>query len=334
LLRLRTDIDINADAIAEEILRGAAHRAYTDLNLFIEGQGLGTFVQQGFEQINNGMDQYAAWFTLLGAQNEAGTAYIINASSVQVDDGVTTTSFGTLVSTWNGMQASIDSIQTVVDGQAARVALTLDVNGYVTGWEWTNGGTPETGSLVILVPNLLVADPGNGLAAPRSILSYNSVLGVLELENVYAKLIKADSIETNMLKDNSVSEALIATNGTDQSIPNNSTFIEVVAADFTVVSGRVAVDVLVQLARNNGDRCGCEVRLKRQGSIVETRHDAGFYPSHTSSISVDRPCTFLLQGVPAGTYTFSVEVRIFDGNGGVSGWTKTDARMIITEFKK
>lgn len=334
LLQLRADIDINADAIAEEILRGAAHRAYTDLQLFVEGQAIGTFVSQGFEEINEGMSQYASWFTLLGAQNVGGTAWILNASSVIVDDGSTATSLVSLVSTWNGMTASIDELAEVIDGQVGRYALNIDVGGYLIGWEAVNGGTPETGSIIFKTSNFFIADPDNGIGG-AGVSPFSVVGGLVYANELWVRRIIANSIVTDMLVDNSISERMVARDDSDVTLSSSAGFSLAQSTNFDSINSILKIDCVVGVSRSSADgsRGDITIELRRGSTVIESRRSSALYANSSNEVC-DWNHTFIIDSVPAGTNTWNIYVRIGNGGGGWSGWTKRNCVMSFTEFKK
>lgn len=340
LLTLAADIAINADAILAEILQGAAHRAYVDLQLFINGQDVGTYVSTGIEEINDELMNYAAQFALLGAKNEGGTAWILNAATVKVTlDGISSTNFNTMVSTWNGYNATISDLSTVVNGQSARKALTIDVNGYITGYEWVNGGSPTTSAFTILTPNFYVVDPGNGLTTPRRILEYTG--GVLKMANIEVDTVKALSIDTQQLKDHSVSDSSIifqnnggggwdlATNAT-----TSSGYSEIFDTDYDIKGGNLLILFTMLNGLDGGTPAAVHIDLMIDGSPVDSRDhllDALF------GTTANYP--FLVQGLSVGIHDVKIRCRAnraSAGTGGTSpnqvdvGWTKT----LLMELKK
>jgi hypothetical protein len=136
---------------------------------------------------------FTTLFTLLGAKNAAGSAFILNDNAVQLSNGQSLatrlsgldTTIGNvnaaivnsdkarvdgdkanadsiqLVSTTvSGHTASIGTLSQSVNGVLARHGVSLDVNGYVTGYVQNNDG--KTGSFVILANRFAVVDPNGG----------------------------------------------------------------------------------------------------------------------------------------------------------------------------
>lgn len=132
-------------------------------------------------------------FTLLGAKNGAGTGWILDLNKVSVAEGTTLgtrlsgidTSIGNVSSsvvneqnarssadaalandisvvstTANNNTASVSSLSSSVNGLQAKYGVSLDVNGYVTGFLQNNDGT--SGSFTIVADKFAIVDPNAG----------------------------------------------------------------------------------------------------------------------------------------------------------------------------
>ena len=136
----------------------------------------------------------ASDLALLGAKTGDGSAWILDESTVTVSGGTESlgvrlsgidTSLGdnaaaivteqtaraaadtalasditTLQTTVGTNTASITTLQSTTDGLSARYGVSLDVNGYVTGFLQNNDG--QSGSFTILADKFAVVDPGGG----------------------------------------------------------------------------------------------------------------------------------------------------------------------------
>jgi len=117
----------------------------------------------------NGDNALAARTTSLEASIGNGTsglaalsARITEEMNARVNaDSANATSINTITTTMNGHTASINSVVSSVNGQRARAAMTLDVNGYITGWETSNNGA--TGQMYIRADRFAVGAPGAGI---------------------------------------------------------------------------------------------------------------------------------------------------------------------------
>jgi hypothetical protein len=140
---------------------------------------------------------FTGLFTLLGAKNAAGTAFVLDDSKVQLSNG---TALGTrlsgidaaingnsasitneitarvngdnanasaitsLQSTVNGHTASITTLQSTTNGLNAKYGVALDVNGYITGFVQNNNGT--SGTFAILADKFAIVTPGQNPTVP------------------------------------------------------------------------------------------------------------------------------------------------------------------------
>lgn len=80
----------------------------------------------------------------------------------------------TLTSTVNGNSASITTLNTSVNGVLGKSVLSINVNGFVTGWEFVNGGVGNS-SFVILTDRFAIATPGVGTTFPFVVGVINGV---------------------------------------------------------------------------------------------------------------------------------------------------------------
>jgi tRNA threonylcarbamoyladenosine modification (KEOPS) complex Cgi121 subunit len=135
--------------------------------------------------------------SLIGARNAAGTGWILDLSKVQVSptttlgtrlsgidtaigsnaaaivneqtarssaDSALASDISTLTTTVNGNTASVSTLQSSVNGLQARYGVSLDVNGYVTGFVQNNDGT--SGDFTILADRFAIVTPGAAPTVP------------------------------------------------------------------------------------------------------------------------------------------------------------------------
>jgi hypothetical protein len=210
-------IDLNAEQIAAEILRGALWRAYSDALLYLAGVPVGTVLLEEREQRVSANEAFAALMDLLGAKNGAGTAFILNAESVQVTPTQSLATFLTFInSTLGDGSVSITELREALNGQEARVALSINANGHLTGYEITSTG--GFGDFTIVSDKLQVVDPADTVGATAvTVLSYEAGRWVLSDEvyvrklvvgSLYAEHFTLGAVETPALQDNSVSNRI------------------------------------------------------------------------------------------------------------------------------
>lgn len=140
---------------------------------------------------------FASDLALLGAKNAGGTAWVLDLNKVQVSAGTSlgtrlsgidtavgnnsaaivneqnartsadnalSSSITTLTSTVNGNTASISTLQSSVNGLSAKYGVSLDVNGYVTGFVQNNNGT--SGTFTIVADKFAIVQPGSAPYVP------------------------------------------------------------------------------------------------------------------------------------------------------------------------
>ena len=321
-------LDSNAETIAGEILRGAAWRASREALDFIGGNALKSIVIDVVEDLDGAISD----IELIGVRNELGTAWVLNADTViPAGEGVgsTATSLTALRTQHDQNTADLVFLLESIDGEYAQATLTTNVAGYITGFKFWNGGSASNSAFVILSNRFAII--GGDMTDPQVLFDVDGTQ--ITMLNVKVNLLEANTVITNNIVDNAVTEDYTSTYTTDVTIPSNETFVEVHSASFTNVGSRVVIDVLLQLKRNGGTRCFFTCRLKKNGTTVETRYAADLFPFDTN-VPVDRQMQFIQTGLSSGTNTWSVEVMINDGNGGVSGWVGDSSRLLFRNFKK
>lgn len=151
----------------------------------------------------NADSAFASQLSLLGAQNAGGTAWILDLNKVRVDgttslgtrltgidtqiannaasivseqtarasaDSALSSQITTLTTTVNGNTASVNTLQASVNGLQAKYGVSLNVNGYITGFVQNNNGTQ--GTFTILADKFSIVSPGGGTpVTPFSVTS-------------------------------------------------------------------------------------------------------------------------------------------------------------------
>lgn len=250
-----SDLDINALAIIREAMTNTDLRAYTEAMTYIAGVPVGTFVLN--EVIRT--DDLVETIDLIGVKSEDALAFILNINTVYVDEdttlaqsyedirveaednlsaAVTTLSqaiidgdevsaslIESVTTTVNGHTASISTILTSVNGAYARAAVSLNVDGYITGWEINNNGT--TGSFIVVANEFGFVDPSGDY--PTIPFSYSG--GLLRMLNVSVDKLTANSVFTNNLVVGSSSQKVFAsTNSAYNNVPSGATLLSAVIA--------------------------------------------------------------------------------------------------------
>jgi len=132
-----------------------------------------------------------------------------------------TAQFGTLTSSVATNATAIATQTGVID---ALFTLTLDVNGYVSGFESTNDGT--TSDFQVISSHFIVAEPGTTGGTPISVFDIGTVGGVASIVfsgnmfadgTITANTLAAGSVTTNALAANAVTAVKIAAGSIDAS---------------------------------------------------------------------------------------------------------------------
>jgi hypothetical protein len=165
--------------------------------------------------------------TQLSATAENASAQITHLEEVMVDaDTALATSIDTVEASVADNSAAITvnatAIATIEGWAAAQYSVTLDVNGYATGFELINGG-PGVSSTIFTTEKFQVASPGVGGGAPVPIFTVANVDGTpktairgdmyatgtiagtkIVSASITATQIEAETIDTTRLKANNI----------------------------------------------------------------------------------------------------------------------------------
>jgi len=195
-LRNETDTKITAAIQTEQRARAdaisAEATARTTLASTLRGE-IAASVQSEATTRASADSVFTNLFTLLGAKNTSGTAFVLNDNTVQLSNGVAlgtrlsgidtklnanaaaivdeqtaranadgalSQSIQVVNSQVGNLQASVATLSQSIDGVKARYGVSLDVNGYVTGFVQNNDG--RSGSFVVLANRFAIVDPNGG----------------------------------------------------------------------------------------------------------------------------------------------------------------------------
>lgn len=164
----------------------------------------------------------------------------------------------TSVSTTVGANtASISTLQTSVNGLSARYGVTLNVNGYVTGFAQNNDGT--SGSFDILADKFRVVVPG---ATPTQIFAVQA--GEVAING---NLLVTGSVTSGSIAPNAVTSG--ATGYVETGINLTSSWQEVAACTLTMAGGSAKVDFCALInGKAEGSGSNIRVRLLRGSTVV------------------------------------------------------------------
>jgi hypothetical protein len=211
------DLDINAAQILAEILRGALARDYIDARTYLGGIEIGTVLLEEREQRVEGQEAFAALMDLLGAASGDSSAFILNTEAVKVSPTQSLATFLTFIeSTLGDGTVTITELREALNGQEARVALSINANGHLTGYEITSTG--GVGEAVWVNDRFKMVDPDDETGATaiivmayeggRWVLSDELYVRKIVAESIYAEHFTLASVETPTLQDNSVTNRI------------------------------------------------------------------------------------------------------------------------------
>ena len=199
-LRGETDTKVAAAIQIEQTARVAGDAAEAtarqSLATTLRGETAAAVTAEATARTNADL-AFAGNFTLLGAKNAQGTAWVLDDNKVQVSpgvslgtrlsgidtligttsasvineqtariaaDGVLSQSITSVQTNVGGLTSSVSTLSQALNGVKARYGISLDVNGFVTGFLQNNDGS--SGSFVVIANRFAIVDPGNGLTAP------------------------------------------------------------------------------------------------------------------------------------------------------------------------
>lgn len=196
---------------------------------------------------------FAQNFALLGARTGNGQGWVLDLNKVQVDgstslatrlsgidvalgnnaaaivneataranaDSALSQQISVVSSQVGPLQASVSTLAQSVNGIAARYGVSLDVNGYVTGFVQNNNGS--SGSFDILADRFRVVIPGQ---APRTVFEINGTdISMTGSVRVNGNLLVGGTVQTVAIQQNAVSTSAYwqtAFGGAMSSFPQN-----------------------------------------------------------------------------------------------------------------
>mgnify|MGYP003624331519 FL=1 len=334
------DIDRNALDVATDLLSQAAWRTSQEALMYIGGDTVGTFATELSEIV----DDNVLSLSVLGSRNGSNTAWILNGATViNGSGGASAKSLLAMRTEHDNNISDITELFETVDGQLARWAINLNVNGHIVGVEAVNSGVPATSSFIIVAPNFALVDPGNGITAPFIPFAVSG--GTVRMYSVEVDTIKANSIETDNLKDNSVSNTVIvyqapgvtlSSSATSEAVspPDGTGFSDIFDHDYTHQGGNLKINLAFMNFLDGGSYCAVFTQLLIDGVVKESR-----YHIRQPLFGSVQEWTFGLTGIAAGVRNIRFRCRAnraSSGTGGTGGdnvsisW----AKAIIGEKKK
>lgn len=178
-------------------------------------------------------------------------------------DSANATSISNLSTTVGTNTASISTIQTSVNGLSVRYGVSLDVNGFVTGFVQNNNGT--SGTFDILATAFRVTVPG---ATPKTVFSITG--SNIEINNnvsINGSLVVSGTVNTTQLTANAATAGNFAYN--DATVNMTTSYQDAVEATVTMVGGAAKIDFACYVA-GRGQSGGTNIlyRLLRNGTQI------------------------------------------------------------------
>lgn len=296
-----TGLSTNAAELAKQILLDQNFRSYQEaLNYDGDGNSTQFIALSSVEQSQTAIQL----LSLLGAVTSDNSAFVLNSTTAMADS---TTSMGQLLtlinSTLGDGSITVSMLAEAIDGQAGRIALSVNSVGQVVGVDLGIDG--ETAHFDMVSPNFRFIDP-LGVGGPLTVLSYSSARARWEFTaDVYAQKFFADSIYTDHLVDNSVSQSIPSyTNTPMSSVANGTTLLSVT---ITPVRTNGVKIIFTGLFHFPSSRTNLTCVLYRNGSPLVSGAAATFTTSFDGQDQVSQPLVFLDQSaVPGVTYIYEV----------------------------
>lgn len=191
--------------------------------------------------------------------DSAEGAIVVEQQTRATETSALAQSISAISSTLNGNTATIATLAQSVNGLSARYGVSLDVNGYVTGFVQNNDG--QTGSFLIRADRFAVVTPGESPIVPFEVTGS----GV----RIRGNLVVNGSIDSAQLAPNSVTQGNSAYTAGSVAISNTG-WTTVQSCTLTTTGGRVRVDfcgAFEAFGPGNGE---VSYRVRRGATVIRT----------------------------------------------------------------
>jgi hypothetical protein len=329
------DIDANATNIATAILQGAALNAYTNAVTSLNGQPIGVVVETNQAQQATANASYVSNFTLLGAKNVAGTAWVFDGSTVYVDADTTLADHLSYVESVLGDGAiSIASINEQTTALGAKITLSVNANHQVSGLDLGVNGS--TSYFTIQASTFQLVDPSSG----QTLIPLSYAAGAWTFNanvTINGSLIVTGSVGTGAITPGAITNTTYTQSTSTVSLGAvNGTPVQIGSLTLTDFSGTpVTVDVMCNFVNaDNGHDQNISIVLLRDGTQVgepfycfARQNSAGF----SGGAPISQPASFFDAGAVAGAHTWSVTAQV---TGGTPNQTSaTLCRIIVQDLR-
>jgi hypothetical protein len=288
---------------------------------------------------------------LIGAFNGTQTAFLLDTTKVKLGTLDTDPTFATTLTTLEAADsansASITTISTVtipgiesdVTALGARYGVTLNVNGYITGFAINAGA--ESGTFVVLADKFAVVDP-SGDPGETEFVPFSVAGGVVTMQNVQinGNLVVDGTITNTQLGSKAATELSFTTNTASTEIvtENSWTAIDSVTVT-TAATDAVEVNAIIGGFTNNtyGTGGNLQYRIRRFSGATPIQilggTDQQWHDETGDRWERDWQRTGVRFETPgAGTWTYKVEFYVPSAMSGT--YFVNDHQMMVKVFKK
>lgn len=249
-------------------------------------------------------------------------------SSYAAQNFVTQSGLDGAISTWEvsggttlgNFYSSYQQTAQSVDGISSNYSLVLDANGVITGMELN---ADQTGaSIKFRADTFTIWTSGTASQAPFQVVG-----GVVKMTNVEVDTIKANSVVTESLNGNAVTEAVAVSGNSGASL--STAFTTVASLNYqSKAGGRIRVAFTIKVGNGATQNVGCEIHVVTPGGTrVFNRMLTKQYEDTISA-------TFSMFNIPAGTGNYQLRVRHQGGQSSTNPVPVPDARTYDLEVEE
>jgi hypothetical protein len=281
-----------------------------------------------------------SWVATDDSRIAANSAAITTEATARVDaDTALASDITTLEATVDGNSASITTLNTVtadIEGHVEAFAgVTLDVNGYASGYTLFNGG-PGSSTFAISADKFTIADPAD-VGPPIEVFSYGSgVISITSDVEIDGDLLITGTVVTEGLADNAVTQIWSVVDSTKTLIAANDLIASLNVTASANTDGLVDIYFEGDASFNtsggvNSDTVTMSIEIdgvEVHERVVRCIVDAG----GTARIRWPIVMSYLHSGLTAGAHDIEVFVKQTNFGSGVR--TITDPFMRVLDTKR
>lgn len=262
----------------------------------------------------------------------AEAAIVTETNARVAQDTALASSISTLTTTVNGNTASVNTLQTSINGLQARYGVSLDVNGYVTGFVQNNDG--QTGTFTILADKFAIVQPGVSPFVPFEVSG-----GIVRIKEASIGSLQIDKLTSGVLTAG-VTQNADWNVGTGKIIWDNGTFMKVAGVGFGTggqfiewFGPKMAINLCseanaIQYLKTNGDAyfggslSAGVLKNAAQSTSIASNASVEIGPFGTNGGSITVVTSYAIESVDTATYPATMQ-GLSDWNTAVSNWGAT-----------